>query len=147
MDPLTAAPVPPVPAERLIPHRPPMRLVETLLACEEDSGVTESRPAAGSLFADAAGALDGAALVELIAQSSAAVRGFRDLVNGRAPGVGLLVGIRDLRITGRAFAGDRLRTTVRMVAAFDGFAVVFGVVTRGGDAIASGTLTLRLVDG
>ena len=143
---MAAAPAPPIPAERLIPHRPPMRLVDTLLSREGDSGTTESRPGADSPFADASGALDETALVELIAQSFAALRGYDSLAAGRpAPG-GLLVAVRDFRVTGRAAAGDRLRTSVRLVAAFDRFAVVHGLVTRDGVPVASGTLTVRLAD-
>lgn len=136
----------PLPAESLIPHRPPMRLVDTLLSVADGSGVTEACPGAGCIMADARGELDAAALVELIAQSYAAVRGYDDLSNGRPVKEGFLVGARSLRINGTAFTGDRLLTTVTTVGTFAGFAVAEGKVVRAGETIAAGTVTLWIVD-
>ena len=61
-------------------------------------------------------------------------------------GEGFLVGVRHLEITGRAYAGDRLLTSIRTVGTFGGFAVVEGAVTRGDETLAAGTLKLWLVD-
>ncbi|HYS43510.1 MAG TPA: hypothetical protein VEM32_05965 [Geobacteraceae bacterium] len=136
----------PMPAESLIPHRPPMRLVDTLLSVADGSGVTEACPAAGCILADARGELDAAALVELIAQSYAAVKGYDDLANGRPVKKGFLVGVRKLRITGRAFTGNRLLTTIRTVGTFEGFAVAEGEIVCAGETIAAGTIKLWIVD-
>jgi hypothetical protein len=54
--------------------------------------------------------------------------------------------VRHLGITGLAYAGDRLQTSIRTVAAIGGFAVVEGSITRGDETLASGTLKLWLVD-
>jgi 3-hydroxyacyl-[acyl-carrier-protein] dehydratase len=134
----------PMPAESLIPHRPPMRLVDTLLSREEGGGVTESIFPAGAVMADERGAIDEVALVELIAQSYAAIKGHIDLVDGKPVGKGYLVGISRLKISGAAFAGDRLLTTIRTAGSFSGFAVIEGVVSRGGETVASGTMKLWL---
>jgi len=131
-----------MPAESLIPHRQPMRLVDTLLSREEGDGVTETRIPAGALVADARGALDELLFPELIAQSYAAVQGHIDRVAGKPPGQGYLVGIGRMKISGRAGAGDRLVTSVRTVGAFSGFAVVEGTVRRDGEVVASGTVKL-----
>ena len=136
----------PMPAERLIPHRSPMRLVDTLLSRADGSGVTESRLPADAILADERGMLDELTLVELMAQSYAAVRGHIDRIDGKPAAKGFLVGIRHLKITGKAIAGDRLLTSIRAVAAIGGFAVVEGAVTRGDETLASGTLKLWLVD-
>lgn len=136
----------PLPAERLIPHRPPMRLVDTLLSFADGSGLTEACPAAECILADARGELDPAALVELIAQSYAAVKGYDDLSNDRPVKEGFLVGVRKLRITGKAFTGDRLLTTIRTVGTFEGFAVAEGEIVRAGETIATGTIKLWIVD-
>jgi predicted hotdog family 3-hydroxylacyl-ACP dehydratase len=142
MDPLAL----PMDAERLIPHRPPMRLVDRLLSFEDGGGLTESRLPAGSVLAGEDGAVDPVALVELIAQSYATVKGYDDRVHGRPVAEGFLVGIRKLRIPGKAFAGDRLLTSVKTVGTFEGFAVVEGAVARDGETIASGTMKLWIVD-
>ncbi len=136
----------PMAAERLIPHRPPMRLVERLIAFEDGAGQTEACFAENSLLADDDGALDPVALIELIAQSYATVKGYDDLVNGRPVMEGFLVGIRKLRITGKAFANERLLTTVKTVGTFEGFAVVEAIVTRGGETIAAGSMKLWITE-
>ena len=136
----------PMPASLLIPHRTPMRLVDTLLSVHEGCGVTETVLPRTSMMADGEGKLDEVAFMEMIAQSYAAFKGYRDLVEGKPAGEGFLVGVRHLEITGRAYAGDRLLTSIRTVASFGGFAVVEGSVTRGDETVASGTIKLWLVE-
>jgi predicted hotdog family 3-hydroxylacyl-ACP dehydratase len=133
-------------AERLIPHRTPMRLVDTLLSVHEGCGVTESVLPRTSMMADGEGRLDEVAFMEMIAQSFAAYKGYLDLVEGKPAGEGFLVGVRHLEVTGRAYAGDRLLTSIRTVTAFGGFAVVEGSVARGDETIASGIIKLWLVE-
>lgn len=133
-------------AGRLIPHRPPMRLVDTLLSVREGCGVAETVLPRTNMMADAEGRLDEVAFVEMIAQGYAALKGYLDLVEGKPPGEGFLVGVRNLEIAGRAYAGDRLLTSIRTVTSFGGFAVVEGSVTRGDDIVASGILKLWLVE-
>jgi predicted hotdog family 3-hydroxylacyl-ACP dehydratase len=133
-------------AERLIPHRTPMRLVDTLLSVHEGCGVTESVLPRTTLMADGEGRLDEVAFMEMIAQSYAAFNGYMDLVEGKPAGEGFLVGVRHLEVTGRAYAGDRLLTSIRTVTSFGGFAVVEGSVTRGDETIASGIIKLWLVE-
>jgi len=133
-------------ASLLIPHRTPMRLVDTLLSVHEGCGVTESVLPRTSVMADAEGKIHEVAFMEMIAQSYAAFNGYRDLVEGKPAGGGFLVGVRHLEVTGRAYAGDRLLTSVRTVTSFGGFAVVEGSVTRGDETVASGTIKLWLVE-
>lgn len=136
----------PMAAERLIPQRAPMRLVDTLVSRSDGCGVTESRLPADAIMADERGMLDEVTFVELIAQSYAAVKGYIDLIDGNPPGKGFLVGIRHLKITGKAFAGDRLLTSIRTVGAFEGFAVIEGTVTRDAETVASGSMKVWLVE-
>lgn len=136
----------PMAAERLIPQRAPMRLVDTLVSRSDGCGVTESRLPADAIMADERGMLDEVTFVELIAQSYAAVKGYIDLIDGNPPGKGFLVGIRHLKITGKAFSGDRLLTSIRTVGAFEGFAVIEGTVTRDAETVASGSMKVWLVE-
>ncbi len=133
-------------AERLIPHRAPMRLVDALLSVNGGCAVAESVLPRSAILADGEGKIDEVAFVELIAQSYAAFRGYTDRRDGNSPAGGFLVGVRDLAVAGRAYAGDRLLTSIRTVASIGGFAVVEGAVTRGDETLASGTLKLWLVD-
>ncbi|MHB8940055.1 MAG: hypothetical protein B7Z62_02880 [Deltaproteobacteria bacterium 37-65-8] len=133
-------------AERLIPHRAPMRLVDTLVSINDGCAVAESVLPRSTMMADGEGKIDEVAFLELIAQGYAAFKGYMDRLDGKPPGEGFLVGVRDLEVTGRAYAGDRLLTSIRTVAAIGGFAVVEGTVTRGDETLAAGTLKLWLVD-
>jgi predicted hotdog family 3-hydroxylacyl-ACP dehydratase len=136
----------PMAAELLIPHRTPMRLVDTLLSVNDGCAVAESVLPRSTMMADGEGRLDEVAFMELIAQSYAAFKGYMDLLEGKPVSEGFLVGVRHLEITGTAYAGDRLLTSIRTVGAFGGFAVVEGAVTRGDETLAAGTLKLWLVD-
>jgi 3-hydroxyacyl-[acyl-carrier-protein] dehydratase len=132
----------PMPAETFIPHRLPMRLVETLLRCGEDDGLVEARPAADGILTDADGFLDEVALVELLAQGYAVVKGYNDLLQGKEICKGYLVGIKKLRITGRARAGDRLLIRIRTVGSFEEFTVAQGEIEIADTVIAAGTMKL-----
>jgi 3-hydroxyacyl-[acyl-carrier-protein] dehydratase len=135
----------PLPAEMFIPHRPPMRLVETLISYGAAAGLVEAVPAADGILVDADGVMDEVALVELLAQGYAVIKGYDDLLNGKEISKGFLVGVRKLRIAGRARAGERLLVRIRTVGSFEGFAVAEGEVVRNDEVIASGTIKLWIV--
>jgi 3-hydroxyacyl-[acyl-carrier-protein] dehydratase len=132
----------PMPAEAFIPHRSPMRLIDTLVSYENGAGVIETTPAADSLLVDADGVLDGAALVEILAQGYAAIKGYEDLLQGNEISEGYLVGVRKLQLTGRARAGERLLVRIRTVGSFERFAIAEGEIERAGETLASGTIKL-----
>lgn len=132
----------PMSAEAFIPHRLPMRLIDTLVSYENAAGVIEARPAADCLLVDADGALDEAALVEILAQGYAAIKGYEDLLQGKEISEGYLVGVRKLQLKGRARAGERLLVRIRTVGSFERFALAEGEIERGGETLASGTIKL-----
>jgi predicted hotdog family 3-hydroxylacyl-ACP dehydratase len=136
----------PMPAETFIPHRLPMRLVETLISFDNTAGVVEANVASDCILVDAAGTLEEVALVELLAQGYAVIKGYSDLLQGGQISEGYLVGIRKLRVTGQARAGERLLIHIRTVGSFEGFAVAEGEVERDSETIASGTIKLWIVD-
>jgi predicted hotdog family 3-hydroxylacyl-ACP dehydratase len=123
-----------------------MRLVDTLVSVIDGCAVAESVLPRSCIMADGEGKIDEVAFMELIAQGYAAFKGYMDRMDGKPPGEGFLVGVRHLEFTGRAYAGDRLLTSIRTVGAIGGFAVVEGAITRGDETLASGTLKLWLVD-
>lgn len=137
----------PLPAERFIPHRPPMRLVERLLSYDDAAGEVEAILAADSILIDADGTLDAVALVELLAQSYAVIKGYDDRLQGKEVSEGYLVGVRKMRVTGCAHAGERLLVRIRTVGSFEGFAVVEGEIENASEIIARGTLKLWIVGG
>jgi predicted hotdog family 3-hydroxylacyl-ACP dehydratase len=132
----------PLAAEQLMPHRLPMRLVETLIAYAGQEGVVETRLAEDGLLVAGDGRLDEVVLAELLAQAYAVVKGYGDCLAGNPVREGFLVGVKEAVFEQPVFAGDRLRIRVRTVAAVDGFAVAEGEVLRGDQRIAHGSLKL-----
>lgn len=135
----------PLPAEAFIPHRPPMRLVERLLSYGDGAGVVEANLAADSILVNVDGTLDAVALVELLAQGYAVIKGYDDRLQGKEVSEGYLVGVRKLRITGCVRAGERLLIHIRTVGSFEGFAVVEGEIESASGTIASGSIKLWIV--
>lgn len=136
----------PIPAKRLLPHRPPLLLLERLTACTELTATAETFFTAQSLFTAKDGRVDPVVMVELIAQTYAAFQGYGDLVHGRPVRKGFLVGARQVRIFAHACVGDLLRITVRTEIVFEGFAMVEGQVHRGEDLLAAGIVKLWVRD-
>jgi predicted hotdog family 3-hydroxylacyl-ACP dehydratase len=122
-----------------------MRLVERLLSYGDAAGVVEANLSADSLLVAADGTLDTVALVELLAQGYAVIKGYDDRRQGKEVSEGYLVGVRKFRVTGRARAGERLLIRIRTVGSFEGFAVVEGEIENANGIIASGTLKLWIV--
>ena len=132
----------PVGAERLVPHRRPMRMVDLLVAFRPGYGVAEAVVSPENPLAAPDGALEPEALIELMAQGYAALKGYDDLLHHRPVRRGFLVGIQSLRVAGTARVGDRLRIVVETVKALEPFYVAAGEVTKDRVGIASATLKL-----
>jgi len=87
---------PPIDIEQLIPHRLPMRLVETVKKVDDDSiettaVVRDTWPTARN------GRVQTLILIELLAQTAAALQGWRERHEDKAGIGGLLVGIPEAR--------------------------------------------------
>lgn len=100
----------PLDAEKLIPHRPPMRMIDELL--EAGHGFGRARVRFGL---DHMGVADGfvleAALVECVAQTMAAALGYTALQErgeNEEPTLGMLTGVSDFAIHRRPEAGSTL---------------------------------------
>ncbi len=127
----------PMPVDQLIPHRPPMQLISTLLEVRDGVGVVEAVVDEDGLLVDGDGRLAGVALIEMAAQAVAAFCGYEDRLAGNPVGAGYLVAVTDSSLTGHAAVGDRLRIEVERTAALGGFAVADGRVRRGDRQLAS----------
>jgi len=134
----------PIPAEQLIPHKPPMRLIDRLLSFDGDQGVVESIFPPGSIALRDDGSIEQAAMVELLAQSFAAVKGFADGQEGKPAGRGFLVGVKRFNFQGTAYANDRLLIYIAKTGETDEFSLAEGRVTRGEDILAFGNLMVWL---
>ena len=144
-DHLEPAPVDlPTPAASLIPHRPPVRLVEELLAVDTDGGMTATVIREDTPFLSPDGSLDRSLYLELIAQTFAAVNGWGRLGHARPPRSGYLVGATGVTCNGTARIGDRLTVIIRPVGTFGAFRITEGVVEARDRKLATGRLKIWL---
>ncbi len=130
----------PLAAEELIPHRLPMRLVDRLLEIEGKNGIVEALVVAKCPLVEAGGLLEDIALIELIAQGYAALKGYLDRLEDKPVRQGFLVGIKKLTRLETAWVGDRLRIEIRTLGELADFAVAEGQIWRGTDLIARGEI-------
>jgi len=145
--PATPTPLPaslPAPAADLIPHRRPVRLIEQLVAVHAQGGATQANVRKESLLVTSEGTLERAAYLELMAQSYAAVKGWRDRQHGQPPRVGYLVGANGVACTGTARIGDQLTTTIQETGIFGAFKLVQGYVAVRNQRLAQGQFRLWL---
>lgn len=134
----------PLSAELLIPHRSPVRLIDRLIQFENLSGIVESVIRDDNLLLKEDGELEQCAMIELIAQSFAAVKGYGDLINGKSIGMGFLVAVKEMQFTGSARKGDMLHIAIEPAGETDDFALGEGKVIRGEDVIATGNIMVWL---
>ena len=133
--------------EHLILQGAPLCLVDRLLEFKDKSGLLESTLKADNVLLGDDGRLTRPALVEMIAQSYAAVKGYEHLLERRPVERGFLVGVRRIEFQGRSFRGDRLKIHVVEEGGIGDFAVILGKIRRKGKVIASGTIKLWMPEG
>ena len=114
--------------ETCIPHRIPMRLVDRLLASQDDQATVETQVRPHWPGANA-GFVDPVLLIELVAQSVAVLVGWQRRHEEKMGGRGLLVGVRKTEIQcERLRVGDRLRSHVKLLYKVENYAVYQGQV-------------------
>jgi predicted hotdog family 3-hydroxylacyl-ACP dehydratase len=129
--------------EEIMPHRPPMRWIDALVACTDTTAI-----ATVSFTTDSLAVADGyvleTALVECVAQTVAAAMGHRARADGKSglPISGMLTSVSDFRILARAPTGKLLHIAVRELRRLGMMMMVSGTVSCEGQTVASGELTL-----
>lgn len=126
----------------LINHDIPMRIVdrmETLSNSRAEVSVEVSRDMP---FVGEDGALDDAAYLELMAQSPGPLVSMDEYGRVRRVSEAYLVGARNIKVFGRAFAGEKLRISLKKKESYGELSLIEGSVRRGGDLLAEGEITL-----
>ena len=130
----------------LLPHRPPMLMIDELLRSDERSA--EARVCfKGKELATNRGEVLEWALIESLAQTVAALQGSIAQKLGSPPGRGMLTGVRDFRFHGLADADALLELSVEIERRLDPFALVRGRVRQGERLIAEGGLNFYVEKG
>jgi predicted hotdog family 3-hydroxylacyl-ACP dehydratase len=139
-----AAPYPPL--EELLPHRPPMILLDWLVewAPRRARCAVTLRP--DSPFMEN-GRVRAVVAVEYMAQAIAACAGMEARQEGRPPGAGFLVGARDLELAvDHLSAGDALEVEAEYLQGNEQLASFRCRVRRGGRPVAAAVINVYLRD-
>lgn len=132
-------------AADFVPHRPPMLCLDEVGDDNASSVVCYTTIRPDFIFLDGDHARP-AVMIELVAQACAVYLGLKAVREGRARGLGVLVGCREAEfLVDRLVVGDELTVTVERV--FDGpeVSAFVGTVARGGADI--GRVSLSVIDG
>lgn len=130
----------PVDAERVVPHKPPMLMIDRLVEVLERASVSEMTVRSDMPFVSPEGLLDEAAYPEIISQAIAAQEGFRKIGSKNPELEGFLLGVKKMEIFAAAQVGDTLRISVFKTAKFGDFGIISGEVFRGDDLLAKGEI-------
>ncbi|MEN8134595.1 MAG: ACP dehydratase [Thermodesulfobacteriota bacterium] len=133
----------PRPAIELVPQRPPMLLVDRLVARdrEANSSTAEALVPVVGVFVDSGGGVLPEYFIELVAQAMAAVNGYDSLVDGVDAGRGFLVGVDGFSWQGTAEPGELLRVEMAKSFEFGPVTVMAGkVLNEAGEILASGEI-------
>jgi predicted hotdog family 3-hydroxylacyl-ACP dehydratase len=128
--------------DELIPHRPPMRLIDAVAGFDRETQsvvcTATLRPSPVLTGGDARAVI----ALELMAQSAAACTGLLDGGDGE-PARGFLVAVPALELTVERLAlGDELEIHARRVSVSGASASFECAVSRGGEPVATGRLTV-----
>jgi predicted hotdog family 3-hydroxylacyl-ACP dehydratase len=132
----------PYEAEKLIPQRLPMRLIERLVQRDRTlcTGCVEARLAADSMFLSEDRGLMSEYLIELAAQSIAAINGYDGLVDGSNAKVGFLVGVDDWHCLALPEVEAVMTIDLRQTLEFGAIKIVHAVIRQHGQLLAEGDL-------
>jgi predicted hotdog family 3-hydroxylacyl-ACP dehydratase len=133
-------PMPPLAA--LLPHRPPMILLDAVLACDAASLVATVTIRPTSLFLEAEG-VPGHVGLEYMAQACGAFAGMEALRQGEAVRIGFLLGTRRYIMRAPWFRlGERLTVSVSLGYRDEAMANFDGSIEIAGKLAAEGRLTV-----
>lgn len=126
----------------LMPHRPPMLLLDELVSSDAESAICAVTVRADSIFAEG-GRVPAWVALEYCAQCVAVFAGLRARANGDAPRLGLLVAARELTLETDWFdKGDVLQVCARLVFGESRVGRFECEVRRAGIAVATASLSV-----
>ena len=130
----------PYPLAAILPHQPPMVLLDRVTGYDNDSLIAELTITDGSLFITPEG-VPGHVGIEYMAQACGAYAGVHALDSGSPVRIGLLLGTRDYRVMVPYFRrGDRLLIAVAMVFRDESIAAFACTITVAGKLAAEAQL-------
>jgi predicted hotdog family 3-hydroxylacyl-ACP dehydratase len=134
----------PLDVSELIPHSPPMRMIDRIVSIDDasKSSVLEATVSESNPFLNTDGTLSGSAYLELISQGAAAQHGYNLRRDAAPEEDGVLVGVRNLNVHSPARVGDVLTINVKLGVEMESLSVVAGSVSRNGVSLADAEITV-----
>ena len=130
----------PVDARAFIPHKPPVAMVSEIVHIADSGGDIRSVIAEDCVFADEQGVLDNTALIELAAQSVAALNGF---MTPRSVPDGMLVEVNRFSCHAPVKTGESVTTRFITATEFLPWHIIeFEILGENGERKAEGVLKL-----
>ena len=134
------------PVAELVPHRPPMILIDEILDIGERSLSARVALSEGSPFVED-GKLPALVTIEYMAQSVAAFAGALRRAAGKPVRLGFLIACREMELeVDSLFVGDELEVTVNQVWTDEQLGKFDCLVTRRGEKISRASLSVYQVD-
>lgn len=127
----------PMAAELLVPHRPPMLLIESFTFKEGNFSRAEAVMPAAGIFYDAEEGIE-EIIIEIIAQSMAATQGYKVLIGEQPPKDGMIAGVDYFILHHVPEPGAKLDITVDLEMNFGPINVGLGKVFCDGVLQAEG---------
>jgi len=132
----------------LIPHRPPMLLVDKILCVEQTTGEVSAQVDKNHLFLREDGTLAPETYCELIAQGFGACEATRRLQKGLSlEGGGYLANLRDMQVLASAKLADQLTIRTEKIDECFSTYIVRGEILRQGIKLAQATVYIFMWQG
>ena len=130
------------PPAQVLPHQPPMILIDELLASSDDSLSARVRLRDDSPFVED-GRVSSLVAIEYMAQTIAALAGLHKRARGEPIKRGYLLGCRELKLpVAELRAGDELTVLVRQTWTTEELGHFDCSVSRGEELVAAGVLSV-----
>jgi len=121
--------------QQLLPHRPPMVMVDRLVSVKEDEATSVFLVKPENIFVEK-GLFREEGVLENMAQTAAALNGFRELEGGGSVLNGYIGGVKDLEILSLPSVGQELVTVVKELHRVMGAVVLSARCTVGNRSVA-----------
>lgn len=130
---------------QMIPQKPPMAMIDTIIAVNAQKAVTALTITENNIFCEE-GFFQAAGLSENIAQTAAAQVGYLSHLAGEAPPVGFIGAIKNLNIEQLPSIGDQLITEIEIEHEIMGFTLINGISKVGDQIMAQCQMKIFIAD-
>ena len=123
--------------EQLLPHRPPMIMIDSIVQFDEDSATATKTFTSGE-YGVIKGDILESLLIESLAQTVAALHGHHARQFGGQTPQGMLVGVNNFEFYNKVKLDEKIELTVKITKCLGPFRLASGQIKQGSTLIAQG---------